>query len=204
MVVGDVRKKGEIGAFNYAIYSDDGGETWDMGIRGCPVVGNEAKGVELNNGDVMMNILGRPYRYLSASANKGLTFSDAVPIPELVDPSCDGDLILYTSTKDGYDKNRLVFVNDHHPTKRMNLSIKISYDEGKTWPVSKVIHSGDSWDAAAAVTDDGKIAVYYERGSSDACYMDVVVMSLEWITDGADTYTPPNRDKAWEAKPKRR
>lgn len=203
IAVGDVRKKNVQGAFNYAVYSDDGGETWDVGISGCPVVGNEAKVVELNNGDVMMNIRGRPYRYLSISHDKGLTFSEAVPIPELVDPSCDGDLILYTSTKDGYDKNRLIFVNDHHPSQRKNLSIKISYDEGKTWPISKVIHTGNAWYAAAAVTSEGKIAVYYERAENEHAYMDVVIMSLEWITDGADTYTPPDPAKAWNARNRR-
>lgn len=198
MVVGDVRKKDVSGAYNYAVYSDDGGETWDMGLVPVPFVGNEAKVVELNNGDVMMNIRNRPYRLLSISHDKGLTFSEAEPIPELVDPSSDGDIILYTSVKDGFDKNRLVFVNDHHPSQRKNLSIKISYDEGKTWPVSKVIHEDAAWYAAAAVTSDGKIAVYYERGDGDYCYMDVVVMSLEWITDGADTYKPPDPTKAWK------
>lgn len=204
MVVGDVRKKDVSGAFNYAVYSDDGGENWDMGISGVPVFGNEAKVVELNNGDIMMNIRNRPYRMQAISKDKGLTFSDAQAVPELVDPSCDGDLILYTSTKDGYDKDRLIFVNDHHPSQRRNLSIKVSYDEGKTWPVSKVIHSDSAWYAAAAVTADGKIAVYYERGDGDACYMDVVVMSLEWITDGADSYTPPDPSKAWNSKQRKK
>lgn len=196
MVVGVVRKNGVSGIFNYAVYSDDHGETWDIGISEACSNGDESKVVELNNGDVMMSIRHKPYRFMAISHNKGLTFDAPVDRPDMVDPACNGDIIRYTSTKDGYDKDRLIFVNDHHPSLRENLSIKISYDEGQTWAVSKVIHAGDCWYASAAITNDGKIAVYYERAEGKAAYMDVVLMSLDWITDGADTYTPPNPQKA--------
>ena len=196
MVVGCVRKKDVSGVFNYVVYSDDGGENWDVGLKpGCSVIALEAKVVELNNGDVLMNIRQKPYRYESISHDKGLTFEEVVPRPDLVDPSCNGEIIRYTSTKDGYEKDRLIFINDHNPSQRKNTSIKISYDEGKTWKVSKVIHSGNAWYPAATVLPDGKIAVYYERDENNAAYMDVMIMSLEWITDGADKYNLPNKQK---------
>ena len=206
MVVGCVRKKDVSGVFNYVVYTDDGGENWDVGISpGCSVIALEAKVVELNNGDILMNIRQKPYRYESISHDKGLTFGDVVARPDLVDPSCNGEIIRYTSTRDGYDKDRLIFVNDHHPSQRKNTSIKISYDEGKTWPVSKVIHAGDAWYPAVTITSDGTIAVYFERAENNAAYMDVVLMSLEWVTDGADKYTPPNPEKAksWKARHRR-
>lgn len=205
MVVACVRKKDTSGVFNYVVYSDDGGETWDVGITpGCSVIALEAKVVELNNGDILMNIRQKPYRYESISHDKGLTFGDVVARPDLVDPSCNGEIIRYTSTRDGYDKDRLIFVNDHHPSQRMNTSIKISYDEGKTWAVSKVIHAGNAWYPAVTITSDGRIAVYYERVVNNAAYMDVVVMSLEWVTDGADKYTPPITDRIMERNARKR
>lgn len=195
MVVGVVRKHGVSGIFNYVVYSDDHGENWDIGISPATSGGDESKVVELNNGDVMMSIRHKPYRYMAISHNKGLTFDPQEDRPDMVDPACNGDIIRYTSTKDGYDKDRLIFVNDHHPSQRKNASIKISYDEGKTWQVSKVIHEGDAWYVACTVTLDGKIAVYYERAEGGVSYMDVVLMSLEWVTDGADKYKPPNPSK---------
>lgn len=196
MVVGNVRKHGVSGIFNYVVYSDDHGETWDIGISPATSGGDESKVVERNNGDVMMSIRHKPYRFAAISHNKGLTFDPQVDRKDMVDPACNGDIIRYTSTKDGYDKDRILFVNDHHPSQRKNLSIKISYDEGETWSFSKVIHSGDSWYSSAAITPDGKVAVYYERAEKGVSYMDCMVITLEWISDGKDKYTPPNPEKA--------
>lgn len=197
MVVGVVRKHLTAGLFNYVVYSDDHGETWDVGISPATSGGDESKVIELNNGDVMMSIRHKPYRFQAISHDKGLTFDPQENRPDMVDPACNGDIIRYTSTKDGYDKDRILFVNDHHPSLRENVSIKVSYDEGKTWAYSKVIYPGDAWYSAATIRQDGMIAVYFERVDDQArSNMDLMLMSLEWITDGADKYIPPDPTKA--------
>lgn len=191
IVMGVVRKKNSPGFFNYAVFSDDGGDTWDVGIKPGCTQGDEAKVVELNNGDILLTVRHKPYRFSAISHNKGLTFDDYVERKDWPDPAVNGDIIRYTSTLDGYDKNRLLFINDHNSEAKKNTTIKVSYDEGKTWPVSKVIHSGDAWYSTFCIKPDGTIAVYYERYDNEYFYMDLVLMSLEWITDGADKYTPP-------------
>lgn len=203
VVVGVVRKKETTGFFNYIVYSDDGGQNWDVGISSGCSDGDEAKVVELNNGDLLMTVRHKPYRYMSVSHNKGLTFDDFYIRQDMPDPAVNGEIIRYTSKLDGYDKDRILFINDHNSAYKKNTTIKISYDEGQTWAVSKVVHSGDAWYSTLCIRPDGTIAVYYERYENTDFYMDVVLMSLEWITDGADKYSPPNlkaRNKSKKSK----
>lgn len=70
----------------------------------------------------------------------------------------------------------------------------MSYDEGHTWPVSKVLDPGIAGCSDMAVTSDGTIHVLYEGGSIEGWdnnhfknqAMSVVSFNLEWLTDGVD------------------
>ena len=76
--------------------------------------------------------------------------------------------------------------------------MRMSYDEGETWPVRKVIDPGISGYSDMAVTPDGRIHLLYEGGSvkefegnhfkNDA--MSVLSFNLEWLTDGEDKLSP--------------
>jgi hypothetical protein len=43
-----------------------------------------------------------------------------------------------------HDKNRLIFCNPTDPKQRVRLTVRLSYDEGKTWPVAKMLYQGSS------------------------------------------------------------
>ena len=69
----------------------------------------------------------------------------------------------------------------------------MSYDEGNTWPVSRVIDPGIAGYSDMAVTPDGIIHVFYEGGSvagsdihNQNSHMSVVSFYLEWLTNGKD------------------
>lgn len=62
----------------------------------------------------------------------------------------------------------------------------MSYDEGHTWPISKVIDPDDSRYSDIAVTPDGLIHVFYEGGSMPNACMSVASFDLQWLTDGRD------------------
>lgn len=75
---------------------------------------------------------------------------------------------------------------------RKNVSVKLSYDESKTWPITKTIEPGFSGYSDLAITKDGMILCFYERGSTDgAIYntgsLTMARFNLEWLTDGADS-----------------
>ena len=193
MFVGVVRNEtgttSGYGYVNYAIWTSDLGNTWEVGGAAC-YFGDEAKVVELNNGSILMSIKnGTSYRIFVLSNDGGKTWGDPVRRTDILDPWCNGDLIRYTSTLDGYNKNRLIHTIPYHATSRVNVSILISYDEGNTWPVQKTICSSGSAYSTAAVLPDGRIAVYYEKGSDNPYELVCAVMTLDWISDDSDTWT---------------
>ena len=69
------------------------------------------------------------------------------------------------------------------------MTVRLSYDEGKTWGVSKVIHEGSSVYSCLMVMKDGSIGLLYEGGEEsryDA--IRVARFNLEWLSDGKDEY----------------
>ena len=50
---------------------------------------------------------------------------------EMIEPACNGDIVRYTSTLDGYDKDRILHTVPNHATERQNVSLFLSYDEGE-------------------------------------------------------------------------
>jgi Neuraminidase (sialidase) len=128
---------------NFMIYSDDGGITWSPSTGIAEANGDEAKIVELNNGQIMMSIRNPGTRRMNISANQGASWGTAYNQTDITDPNCDGDFIRYTSTLDGYDKNRLVHTIPFAGTRR-NVSVLVSYDEGTSWTVNKTIYPGAS------------------------------------------------------------
>ena len=81
-----------------------------------------------------------------------------------------------------YDKNR----------DRVNLTIKMSLDDGNTWPISRVLEPGISAYSDLAIAGDGSILCLYERGGVnnvmwDTRYVTLARFNLEWLREtGAD------------------
>jgi hypothetical protein len=174
---------------NYMITSADGGTTWTTNSGIAEVGGDEAKVVELNNGNIMMSIRNAGTRRFNVSTDKGLTWGTAYNQADLTDPNCDGDFIRYTSTLDGYDKNRLLHTIPFAGN-RTNVSVLMSTDEGASWPVRKTIFSGASAYSSITVLPDGTMGIYYENGENSTYQMYFVRFSLNWLTNGADTFIP--------------
>ncbi len=168
--------------------SDDHGENWFL-INTPIQPGDESKIIELNNGNWMVNsrVNNRGVRYIHLSADNGQNWQ-SFPDSNLVDPACNASLIRYTSVKDGYQKNRILFANLDASNKRENLSIKISYDEGETWSYRKTIYAGEAAYSSLAILEDGSIGVFFEK---DNYRKNVFArFSLAWLTDGSDTLEP--------------
>ena len=191
------------------VYSDDQGETWQRGdivVRHPELVNpSETLAVQLVDGSVMLNIRHESdehRRAISVSPDGATGWSELRFQPELLEPVCMGSFIRL-STTDNSDKNRLVFVNPDsdeprdpdNPNanhKRQNVSVQLSYDEGASWTVKKVLEAGPSGYSDLAVGPDGTIYCFYERGQVVAGQnytrnLTMARFNLEWLTDGADS-----------------
>lgn len=164
------------------IYSDDGGATWLPGeivhdhdeFLPNP---SEMMAVQLRDGRVMLNIRNESPRYRRAVAYSPdgagqwtpVTFDEA-----LYEPICCAGLVRMTPS-DGADGDVLVFTNPAgHPGEqpfngknmpRTNLTVRLSYDDGQSWPFSRSIEPGVAGysDVAAA---DGYVYCLYEHGQA--------------------------------------
>ncbi|TKZ25383.1 sialidase family protein, partial [Brachyspira catarrhinii] len=160
---------------NYVMYSDDGGETWKVS-KNAPEHsdgsgGNEAKIVELNDGSLLM--AARPggvyQRYFAKSTDNGETWGVAEPRSDLPSSASNGDIIYYTSTNNGWDKNRIITMFDTKPytvsTPPADPMMYYSYDEGKTWK-GRYTFKGQAGYSSLAILKDGSIGVLLELGAS--------------------------------------
>ena len=171
--------------------SDDHGKTWyfiDTPIQPA----DESKVIELADGTLMINarVNGKGLRYVHTSNDKGKTWTTKEE-PELIDPSCNASIIRYTSVEDGYDKNRLLFSNAKSKKGRVNMTVRVSYDEGKTWTEGKTIYEGPSAYSDLTVLENGDIGLFFEQ--DEYTKNPFVSFSLKWLTDGEDEYKKPKK-----------
>ncbi|MFN0169296.1 MAG: exo-alpha-sialidase [Bryobacteraceae bacterium] len=175
-----------------AIYSDDNGLTWTAGrvITGAEgsVAANEAMVIEMADGTLSLNmrVVGRKTRTVAWSKDGGDTWSAATPDPNLIDPNCQASVV-HLSGSGEQGKSRILFANPASTT-RERLTIKLSYDEGKSWPVAKMLNAGPSGYSDLVVLDDKTLGCLYERGVKRA-YEKVTFarFSLAWLTNGSDS-----------------
>jgi sialidase-1 len=183
------------------VYSDDQGKTWQAGEIAVPCTDewinpNETVAIELNDGRVMLNVRNesKTHRRLITTSPDGATgwstpkFDDA-----LLEPICMAGITRYNH--DG--KSLILFSNPHNleggregkaePGKsrdRKNLSVKISRDEGQTWPVNKLLEDGPSMYSDISVTPSGTILCFYGRGAKPGfagASLTLARFNLEWL-----------------------
>jgi sialidase-1 len=192
------------------IYSDDRGKTWHAGAivasEKMPLTNpNESVAVQLADGRVMLNIRSESKEQRRAVAySKDGASGWSVPAfhSQLLEPICMASLVRLSAAP--AERNRLLFANPDNleradgkarpgqPRDRKRLTVKLSYDEGRTWPTSRVLAPGPSGYSDLAVGPDGTIYCFYERGSTDGKsayrtkYLSVARFNLEWLTRGKD------------------
>ncbi len=170
--------------------SDDHGGTWFL-IDTPIAPADESKIVELADGNWMVNARGndkKGVRYIHTSPDEGRTWTTKTE-PRLTDPGCNASIIRYTAIKDGYDKNRLLFANANSKKGRTNMTVRISYDEGKTWTEGKTIYEGPSAYSSLTILKNGDIGLFFEKdGYTENVFTS---FSLAWLTDGKDSYQGP-------------
>lgn len=161
--------------------SDDHGENWYL-IDTPIVPGDESKIVELNDGTWMINsrVNGTGIRFVHTSTDEGATW-DTSEDSSLIDPGCNASIIRYSSINEGADKNILLFSNAKTRDNRTNMTVRISYDEGKNWTEGKTIYDGSSAYSSMTILSNGDIGLFFEKDN----YQENVFirLSLDWLTD---------------------
>jgi sialidase-1 len=184
------------------IFSDDHGKSWKAGGE-APGDFNESQVVELTDGSLLFSRRHAPNRVLLISKDNGESWTQPVENPYLPDPDCEGSMIRFTRRDQGYSKDRLLFSNpvsgvvgagsvESDLRGRFNITVRLSYDEGRTWPVAKLIRQGPGAYSSMTVLPDGSVGILLETGGTYDGYADhygkVVFarFNIEWLTGGKD------------------
>lgn len=165
-------------AFGY--YSDDHGKTFkisdDVNVPGS----NEVMAVELAGNKLMLNVrnqLGNiKCRIIAISNNAGQKWDTTYFDHKLPDPVCQGSIL-------SLGKNTVAVCNDADTSRRNNLTVRESFDAGKTWSINNNIakapegYRGDFSAYSDIVAIPGKrIGVLYERNN----YQEIAFTTVTW------------------------
>ncbi|MDQ6738878.1 MAG: glycoside hydrolase, partial [Actinomycetota bacterium] len=161
-------------------YSDDHGETWTLGVFIGPGT-NENKVVGLADGRVLLHSRSTPYRLTAISTDGGHSYTAPRPHPQLPDPSDNGSIARFdglpalTGLASGRMDGWLIATHNHDTALRRNTVLKLSEDNGDSWPHALVLCPGSSAYSTAARLPDGRIGVLYERQG----YREIVFTSVD-------------------------
>ena len=161
----------------YIIYSDDEGNTWKFSTQSAYSGGDESKLVELADGTVMISVRQGGQRGYNKSTDGGVTWGTQAKWADISGCACNAD-ILYV--------NKHVMLHSYpNNGSRKNLTIKASFDDGKSWSNPYVVCAPGASYSTMDVTKDGDIAIFYEDNAcSTGFVLNYVVLPTSFIYEG--------------------
>lgn len=167
----------------HGFYTDDHGKTFHLSETVDLPGGNESTAAELSGSRLMMNSRNQRgdvrARIVSISSDGGATWDTTYFDSTLIDPVNQGSLLTVGKKK---GKHILAFSNAAHTKRRDNLTLRISFDDGKTWAKSIVVdkskdEKGDYTAYSDLVKiDNNTIGILYERNG----YTEIVFKTIDW------------------------
>ncbi len=176
--------------FSNITWSKDGGKTW---IVSNPAHENttECMAVELSDGSIMLNM--RDDRNRGNEEVNGRTIAVTADMGEtwiehptsrnaLIEPTCMASIHKHVYMEGEERKTLLLFVNPASISRRDNITLKVSYDDGNTWPEDKHIlldeYNGRGYSCITSV-DENTVGILYESSQADMVFQTVSLMELK-------------------------
>jgi sialidase-1 len=176
--------------FSNITWSKDSGKSWTTSE---PAYHNttECMVAELSDGSVMLNM--RDNRNRGNAENNGrriCTTSDLgktwtehpTSRKALIEPTCMASIHRHDYTENGEKKRVLLFVNPSSISKRDHITLKVSYDDGNTWPEDRWIlldeYSGRGYSCITSV-NDSTIGILYESSQADLVFQQVKLEEIK-------------------------
>lgn len=145
-VAGDHPGRLIIPAYGRNIYSNDSGTTWQYQLLSGGK--HESTIVEQLNGTLLRNDRPNNTEWTTAKRRVKATgsitggFGAWAADAALTDPMCEGSIVRYNTDAPA----RIIFLNPNSDSKRCNMTARISYDDGATWPISRPIFDWNTCD----------------------------------------------------------
>ena len=154
------------------IYSEDGGESWDVGT-GAKSETTEAQVVQISEGTLMLNMRDDRNRAnrkdslngrsVAVSGDMGETWEEhPTSRKALIEPNCMASIVAYDHPQRG---KILFFSNPDSKTRRNHITIKTSFDLGMSWPEENQIelYADDTYGySCLSIIDENHLGILYE------------------------------------------
>ncbi len=175
--------------FSTIIWSADHGDNWTIGEPAFFNV-NECQVVELADHSLMLNMRKRDNRgktegngrAICVTTDMGKTWTEhPTSQSALIEPACQGGLYRHDYTRDGERRHILIFTNPSHHRSRINHTIKVSFDDGATWPEDHWILLDEGFGAGySCITsiDPETIGIFYEGSQADIQFQAIPLSDL--------------------------
>src|SRR5690606_39003191 len=139
---------------------------WEVG-EPVGVGMDENKTVELSDGRVMLNSrdsAGSKFRKVAIATDGGETYGPVSLDEELPDPTHNASLLrAFPNAEEGSPEAKvLLSSNAGSQSSRSNGTVRMSCDDGQSWPVSRVFQPGPMSYSTLATLPDGSIGLLYE------------------------------------------
>ena len=181
-------KNGE--SFSNITYSKDGGETW---TTSNPAYSNTTENmvVQLSDGRIMLNA-----RFNENRNNKGddngrvvVTTNDLgnsweehpTSRSSLIESVCMASIHKHIYHENGVEKSILLFSNPNTKIGRFNMTVKVSFDDGKTWPEEYwlLLDEGRSYGYSCLTSvDENTIGILYEGSRAHMTFESILLNDL--------------------------
>lgn len=175
--------------FSNITWSKDGGKTWKASNPAFSDV-TECMAVQLSDNSVMLNM--RDNRNRTDSISNGRRVCITTDLGQtwvehptsrkaLIEPVCMASLHKHLYQENGMEKSILLFANPDSKINRDHLTLKVSYDDGNTWPEDKKIlldeYLGRGYSCITSV-NDSVIGILYESSQADMVFQQIRLEEL--------------------------
>lgn len=162
---------------NFVVYSDDNGLSWQVSDRAF-VGGDEAKLMELADGEVLISVRRSGARGYNRSYDGGQTWGVQGTWPEMTVNACNGDMLRLDDTT--------LIHSIPNSMKRERVSLFTSNDEGRSWHSPVLLCAGPSVYSSLTLLPDGTIGCFVEKNPSGACELWFYRFNNEWLRSHHD------------------
>ncbi|MGL4851732.1 MAG: exo-alpha-sialidase [Phocaeicola sp.] len=175
--------------FSNITWSKDGGKTW---VASNPAYHDttECMAVELSDGSIMLNM--RDNRNRGKKENNGRRICVTSDLGEswtehptsssaLIESTCMASIHKHIYTVKGEKRSILLFCNPESYNSRDHMTLKVSYDDGMTWPDEKKIlldQYGSFGYSCITSVNENTIGIFYESSQAHMAFQQVKLEEL--------------------------
>ena len=162
--------------FSNLMISRDHGKSWTLS-NPASYNNTESQAVLLGDGSIMLNCRSDgpiKFRTVAITSDLGMTWRPhATNRKVLIEPNCNGSTYRFDYEENGESKHILLFANPYSQTRRENHTIRVSFDDGLTWP--EEYHTlldvglGAGYPSLSRI-DDKHIGIVYEGSQAELVF----------------------------------